>query len=134
MLAQRTNSHTAGNPDSPLKPVSLALAYGASFVARGFAGDVAGMKEIFKQAIGHNGFSFVHLLTPCVTFDKVNTLDVMRENVNEVHDSHDTGSHEAAVRLAEDDRMYYGVFYHDKERPSYRENLRTLWEGNSSAG
>jgi 2-oxoglutarate ferredoxin oxidoreductase subunit beta len=127
-FGQRTNSHTVGNPDTPLKPVSLALAYGASFVARGFAGDVAGMKKIFEKAIAHDGFSFVHLLSPCVTFDKFNTWDVMRDQVHEIHDSHDASNHEAAVRLAEDTRMYYGLFYHDTERLSYRENLKKLWK------
>jgi len=125
-LGQKTNSHPSGNPDTPLKPVSLALAYGASFVARGFAGDVSGMKEIIKSAITHKGFSFIHLLTPCVTFDKINTWDKMRESCFNIRPSHDVEKHEAAVRLSEDKRLYLGVFYQDKNRLSYQDHLRSI--------
>ncbi|MBU0995081.1 MAG: 2-oxoacid:ferredoxin oxidoreductase subunit beta [Proteobacteria bacterium] len=125
-LGQKTNSHTKGNPDSPLKPISLALAYDASFVARGFAGDLDGMQDIFMKAIRHKGFSFVHLITPCVTFDKVNTWDVMRNGYHPIHESHDVTDRIAAMRLAEDQRFFLGVFYQDEKRPSYQEYLRQI--------
>lgn len=128
-LSQQTSSHPAGNPDSPLKPVSLALSYGASFVARGFAGDVKGMVEIFKKGITHKGFSFIHLLSPCVTFDKVNiTWQRMRKYFEQIPESHDPGNHLDALRLAEDPRLYLGIFYQDKERLSYGDHLKQLRE------
>jgi len=125
-IGQKTNSHTMGNPDTPLKPVSLALAYGASFVARGFAGDVEGMKKIFEKAINHKGFSFIHLISPCVTFDKVNTWDFLMKKFYSIGDTHDVTNHEAAVRLAEDPNFYAGIFFHDKTRLSYQEHLKKL--------
>jgi len=127
-LGQTTNSHVYGNPDTPLKPVSLALAYGASFVARGFAGDIEGMCEIFTKAISHRGFSFIHLITPCVTFDKVNTWDKLRDRFHLIHDSHDITNHESAVRLAEDSRHYKGVFFQDSGRLSYTDQLKQMAE------
>ncbi|MBW2655462.1 MAG: 2-oxoacid:ferredoxin oxidoreductase subunit beta, partial [Deltaproteobacteria bacterium] len=54
----KTNSHPAGNQDTPLSPIKLALSYGASFVARGYAGDPQGLKQIIKEATLHQGFSF----------------------------------------------------------------------------
>jgi 2-oxoglutarate ferredoxin oxidoreductase subunit beta len=125
-LGQATSSHTLGNPDAPLKPVSLALAQRASFVARGFAGDIEGMREIFAKAITHKGFSFVHLITPCVTFDKVNTWDALRERFHAIRQSHDVSNREDAVRLSEDSRQYLGIFYHDKSRPSYHDHLKEM--------
>ena len=49
-------------------PLVVALASGANFVARAFAGDPNGTAEIVAQAIRHPGFSFVEVLSPCVTF------------------------------------------------------------------
>ena len=126
-MGQATNSHNMGNPDTPLRPVSLALAHGASFVARGFAGDVEKMVEIFKMAIKHKGFSFVHIVSPCVTFDKVNfTWKSLKKQFIDISDIHDTSDHVAAVRLAEDTRRFIGIFYHDKKRLPYREHFREM--------
>jgi len=49
-------------------PLVVALAAGANFVARAFAGDPNGTAAVIAQAIRHPGFSFVEILSPCVTF------------------------------------------------------------------
>jgi len=49
-------------------PLVIALASGANFVARAFAGDPNGTAAIIAQAIRNPGFSFVEILSPCVTF------------------------------------------------------------------
>jgi 2-oxoglutarate ferredoxin oxidoreductase subunit beta len=49
-------------------PLVIALASGANFVARAFSGDPNGTAEIIAQAIRHPGFSFIEVLSPCVTF------------------------------------------------------------------
>jgi 2-oxoglutarate ferredoxin oxidoreductase subunit beta len=124
-LSQITNSHSQGNPDTPLRPVSLALAQGASFVARCYAGDVDGMRDIFTQAISHKGFSFLHIVSPCVTFDKVNiTWKRLRKEFLEIPSVHDPSDHRAAIQMAEDPRPIFGLFYRDPSRPSYQEYLR----------
>jgi len=46
----------------------VALAAGANFVGRAFAGDPNGTAALIAQAIQHPGFSFVEVLSPCVTF------------------------------------------------------------------
>ena len=122
-----TNSHPRGNPDEPLNPIRLALAYGASFVARGYAGEPEGLKEIIKQGTLHKGFSFIQILTPCVTFDKSNrTWKNLKENVHSL-DAHDSPQNmEAAVRACETKPHGLGIFYWDKERPSYQDTLRTM--------
>lgn len=125
-MAQITSSHPQGNPDSPLSPVSLALAYGASFVARGFAGEVEGMMDIIRQGIAHKGFSFLHFVSPCVTFDKSNfTWAALRERSVSIHASHDRQDYRAAVNLAQDERLFTGVFYQDKTRLSYQDQLES---------
>jgi 2-oxoglutarate ferredoxin oxidoreductase subunit beta len=49
-------------------PLVIALAAGANFIARAFSGDPNGTADILAQAIRHRGFSFVEILSPCVTF------------------------------------------------------------------
>ena len=48
-----------GSTDTPLRPVTSALAYNASFVARGFSAWSRELTEILVQAIQHPGFAFV---------------------------------------------------------------------------
>jgi 2-oxoglutarate ferredoxin oxidoreductase subunit beta len=57
------------NQEGPIDPVSLALALGATFVARSFSGDKDQLVPILKAGLKHNGFAFVDVLSPCVTFN-----------------------------------------------------------------
>ncbi|WP_291462247.1 thiamine pyrophosphate-dependent enzyme [Desulfobacula sp.] len=121
----RTNSHPAGNPDTPLNPIKLALSYGASFVARGYAGDPQGLKQIIKDGILHQGFSFIQILTPCVTFDKENrTWKNLKENVYDLNLRKEEKNMETAMRMAENEPYGIGIFFQDRQRPHYQEILR----------
>ena len=52
----------------PFHPLQLAIAAGANFVARGFAGDPDGLAELIVEGIRWPGFAFVEVLSPCITF------------------------------------------------------------------
>jgi len=49
-------------------PLQMALMSGASFVARGFAGDQKSLAQLISSAIKHEGFSLLEIKSPCVTF------------------------------------------------------------------
>jgi len=128
---QQTNSHPVGNPDMPLNPMKLALAYGASFAARGFAGEPTGLKEIIKEGVRHQGFSFIHIITPCVTFDKKNlTWKNLKGKFTYLDSAHDPTVMESAMRLAEHEKFKLGIFFQDKSRLCYQENLRRMYKNN----
>jgi 2-oxoglutarate ferredoxin oxidoreductase subunit beta len=57
------------NEQGPIDPVSLALALGATFVARSFSGDKAQLVPILEAGLEHEGFAFVDVISPCVTFN-----------------------------------------------------------------
>jgi 2-oxoglutarate ferredoxin oxidoreductase subunit beta len=60
---------TPNGPGIPvLRPAAIAVASGATFVARGFTGDPRGLSALIVQAIRHPGFAFVHVLSPCRTY------------------------------------------------------------------
>jgi len=52
----------------PFDPLQLAIAAGANFVARGFAGDPDGLAELIVEGIRWPGFALVEVLSPCITF------------------------------------------------------------------
>ena len=87
----------------------IALASGANFVARAFSGDQNGTADIIAQAIRHPGFSFVEVLSPCVTF-----RPEQRDWKNLVHPAaveHTDDAARAARRIMTDDGFNIGVLY-----------------------
>lgn len=57
------------NPFEPIDLASLALQLGATFVGRSFSGDKQQLVPLIKAAIAHNGFAFIDVISPCVTFN-----------------------------------------------------------------
>src|SRR6185295_17211067 len=59
----------AVNSDEPIDLVLLALALGATFVARGFSGDKGQLVPLIKAAVAHRGVAFIDVVSPCVAFN-----------------------------------------------------------------
>jgi len=99
----------------PFHPLVIALASGANFVARTFSGDANGTARILVDAIAHPGFSFVEILSPCVTFRPDE-----REWRNQVHpapvEPTDDPSR-AARRIMTDDGFNVGILYKGDRAP-----------------
>ncbi|MCD4677760.1 MAG: 2-oxoacid:ferredoxin oxidoreductase subunit beta, partial [Desulfobacula sp.] len=95
--------------------------------ARGYAGNPLGLKQIIKEATLHKGFSFVQILTPCVTFDKENkTWKNLKENVYDLKPGIEEKNMETAMRIAREEPYGVGIIFQDKRRPHYQEILRNL--------
>jgi len=71
-----------GSVEEPFNPLMLMLSAGATFVARGYAAKLDHLADLFVRAIGHDGFSLVDVLQPCVTFN--NTYDLYNQSVTEL--------------------------------------------------
>lgn len=59
----------SANPFQGIDLVGLALTLGASFVARSFSGDKEQLVPLIKAAMSHDGFAFIDVISPCVTFN-----------------------------------------------------------------
>lgn len=119
----KSKSTPAGTLDEALDPIALTLSAGASFVGRGFAGDIGHLTEMVKAAISHKGFSFLDVYQPCVTFNKINTYEWFRERIYKLEESYQPNDKEKAFSKAlERDRLPLGVFYQE-ERPTYEDGL-----------
>lgn len=55
--------------DPLLDMVSYSVSTGSSFIAQGIATDVSYLAYLIEEGIKHEGFSYISVLTPCVTFD-----------------------------------------------------------------
>ena len=133
-LGMKTKTTPHGVVEMPYNPLAAGISGGATFVARVFAGDMAHMKDVLKQAIAHKGFSIVDVLQPCVTFNKLNTYDYFTKRCYKLHDSgHDTGNATAALEKAFEafntnyEKIAIGVFY-KAERQTYEDTLPQIKE------
>jgi len=115
----------------PLNPLALALASEVSFLARGFAGDIAHLSGLLKMGIEHRGFALIDILQPCVSFNHKNTYEWYRERVYKVEDESGYNSSDkiAAFAKAQEwgDRIPIGLIYR-KERTVYEEQIPALKE------
>mgnify|MGYP003344691184 CR=1 FL=1 len=98
MYEQKAPSTPFGNPEDPLNPLALAIAAGASFVARGASFNTKALTELITQAIEHKGFSYIDAMSPCTTFN--NTQDSWKEAVTDVAPDHDVTDRTQAFDLA----------------------------------
>jgi len=64
----KTKSTFWGNPEPSVDPCELAISTGSSWVGRGFSGDMKGLTALITAAIEHDGFSFLNVMSPCVTW------------------------------------------------------------------
>ncbi len=117
-LGDKTKSTTYGNPEAAVDPCALAISFGATWVARGFSGDVKGTAELMKLALAHHGFSFLNVISPCVTWRGDDQHKELRAKVRPVAGDHDRKSRDAALAYtAESGVLTAGVLY-EVEHPT----------------
>jgi 2-oxoglutarate/2-oxoacid ferredoxin oxidoreductase subunit beta len=122
-MGQKTKSTPAGVIEQPIDPISLALASGATYVARGFSGDVKHLADLIAGGIQHKGFAFVDVFSPCVTYNKINTFDFFRQRVYKLESAgHDPSNIVLAWErgLEWGEKIPIGLFY-KTDRPTYEE-------------
>ncbi len=105
------------NIDHDFDTVELAVAAGASFVARTSTYHVQQMTKIFRQAILHEGFSVVEVMSQCPTYfgrkNKIGSaVDMMEYYKN------NTTSIGSKAKKENPDLIERGVFV-EKEMPEY---------------
>jgi len=122
---------TPQGADIPLNPIALAIAAGASFVGRSFAGDIEHLTQLIVLGIQHHGFALIDVLQPCVSFNQKNTYAWYRERVYKLEENgYDSGNKMAAFEKAQEwgDKIPIGVIYRE-EKSTYEEQLPALNRG-----
>ncbi len=127
VLGFRTSTSPYENHDQPLNPLLMLLACGASWVAQAYAGRPHQLTELVMTALGHRGFSYLHVISPCVTFDKTTrtyaNMDVAVRDLPSDHDPADLG---AAMAVAGDLQTPALGLYYRQIRPTLGDGLREI--------
>jgi 2-oxoglutarate ferredoxin oxidoreductase subunit beta len=127
-IGYKTKTTTYGAYEKPIRPLEVMLAYGCSFVAQAYSADMKKMQQLFIDAIKYPGFSFVNVISPCVTYrggqeqyKRLRELLVHTEDLD--HDVHDW---DAAHRITRDDtKLYVGLLWQER-RETYSETYDKL--------
>jgi 2-oxoglutarate ferredoxin oxidoreductase subunit beta len=122
----KTKSTPEGSIEESISPMKLALSVGATFVAQSFSTDLKELTSLIEAGIKHDGFSFINVFSPCVTYNKVNTYDWFKENLTKLSnvEGYDSSSKDIAMQtLLNHNGLVTGLIYQNTERPSYQELL-----------
>jgi len=128
----KSKTQPKGNAKDPLRPLSLSLTSGASYVARTAAVNPNQAQEIIKEAVEHDGFAHVDFLTQCPTWNKDARQYVPYVDVQE-SDDYDfdvTDRVEAQEMMATTEQKLYegevltGRYYVEEDRRSYYDEKR----------
>ncbi len=89
------------------------------------------MTKLIEDAINHDGFSFVNVFSPCVTYNKVNTYDWFKEHLTSIEDieNYDPTDKQLAMKtVLEHESLVKGIVYQDTTTPSYESQIEELDE------
>jgi 2-oxoglutarate ferredoxin oxidoreductase subunit beta len=125
-----TKAQPGGVYSSQFNPMAVAIALGAGFVARGYAGMKEHLAGLIARAITHRGFSLVDILQPCVSFNKVNTYAWYKERCRELPADYDPSDRALAFKTALifGDRIPLGVIY-EAGRPVFEDHFPVFKNG-----
>ena len=120
-----TKAEPFGEKNEPLNPLKLALASGATFIARTNALDIKHFSETLKKAIEHKGFAYVEVMQKCLIFNReMNDLDKL------IYKIKDNENYETAKKLVEvwnynsrTGKIPIGVIYQTR-KPTLSEKFR----------
>jgi len=121
----KSKSTPFGVLEEPVNPVMLALTCGATFVARGYSAEPEQLKNIIIKAIQHKGFSFIDVLQPCVTFNKIDTYEYYKDRIYKLEDlkEYDSGNFLLAFQKSiEQEKIPLGIFY-QAQKKTYSDGL-----------
>lgn len=127
----RGRSTPYGSETEPFNPLDLLWTAGASWLGRGYTHGIELLKDLYRQAILHPGFSVVDTLQICVTFRNLYSWYNDRVYELEGHDPRDASQAVAKIRewdymsdgpvalgvMAVRDRPVFGAEFGEREKP-----------------
>jgi 2-oxoglutarate ferredoxin oxidoreductase subunit beta len=117
----KTKSTPFGSVENPVNPIPLAIAGGATYVARGFTGQQKHLVELIKGGIQHKGFSLIDVFSPCVTYNQDNTHEFFKQRTQKLEEiGHDPKDFHAAIEKGYQwgEVIPIGLFWKREDLPS----------------
>jgi 2-oxoglutarate ferredoxin oxidoreductase subunit beta len=128
----KTKSTPTGNVDNPINPIPLAIAAGATYVARGYTGQVRHLTDLIKGGMQHRGFALIDCFSPCVTFNHDNTHEFFKQRTRKLEDSgHDPTDFLRAIEIGYEwgDEIPIGLFWKREDLPALDQLEPVLEDG-----
>ncbi|MEA3143626.1 MAG: 2-oxoglutarate/2-oxoacid ferredoxin oxidoreductase subunit beta [Thermoplasmata archaeon] len=107
-------SNAERSADQPINPLALAMISGATWVARAYSGKVKELTDLIKAAIAHEGYAFLQVISPCVTFHDI--YEAAKANQRQLEPTHDRHDKFAALHAAMNDHWVTGLFYEEQRQ------------------
>lgn len=118
-----TSSTPFGKIEGQVHPLAYYLEIGVTFIASHYSSKPRDLAALIEQAMEHRGFSIVHVMSPCTTYNdtyeelKGNKRKGIEPGIFEVPEGHDPTDKAQAVELLKDPRVPLGLVYRE-ERPT----------------
>lgn len=118
----KTTPH--GAFESPLSVCETAIAAGATFVAQSYMVNRKELVDLIQQAMDHEGFSFINVFSPCVTYNKRNSYDWFKEHLVALPEGYDPTDRATALKtLGDTDGLVTGLIYQNTSKPSFEKAM-----------
>src|SRR6266571_5699324 len=128
----KTKSTPLGSVENPINPIPLAIAAGATYVARGYTGQVRHLTDLIKGGMQHRGFALIDCFSPCVTFNKDNTHEFFKQRTQKLEElQHDPTDFRQAIERGYEwgDVIPIGLFWKRNDLPALDELEPVLQDG-----
>jgi len=121
-LAAKSATAPYGHIEQPFPVCDLAVAAGASFVARSTVYHVTELDRIMEKALEKNGFSVVEVASYChTTFGRANNLRSPIEMMRRLKENSVTAKAAARSEAEVDEQQIVRGILHDVEKPEFTE-------------
>ena len=117
---------------TPINPIPLAIAAGATYVARGFTGQQKHLVELIKGGLEHKGFALIDTFSPCVTYNHDNTHEFFKQRTRKLEElGHDPTNFQAAMEQGRQwgEVIPIGLFWKREDLPTLDQLEPVLSDG-----
>lgn len=111
--------------EEPVRPLSIALVAGVTYIAQGMAGNIKQLERLIRKGMEHEGFAFINVFSPCVTYDKKHTYTWYKEHLIDLDEDKDYDPSNLATAFAkvtEHAERVSGLIY-QRIKPSFERQL-----------
>ena len=125
----KTVSTPNGAIETAVNPLALAITGGATFIAKGFAGDIEGLSNLIAKGMMHEGFAIIDVAQPCVSYNPLRSYQWYQERVYNIETIEGYKPKDKIWAMAkaiekEDEKIGVGIYYHsDTDRDTYLDEL-----------
>lgn len=123
-LDSRTSSTAYGSYEPPLNMCGYMFAYECGYIARGFSGDIKQMVRLIMEGILYPGFSFIQVLSPCITFRGNAEYAAIKQVTRDLPEGYDPTDRGEAWKIIESPQpLYTGLLYRNDKLVPFSDRI-----------